>query len=279
MAEKKENEVEEKLRALFDLQLIKSEIDKIKTLRGELPLEVRDLEDEIEGLHTRVSVIEKEIADAEASIRDKKMSIDDSRNAIAKHTEEQNNVRNNREYENLDKEIKYQELAITLCQKKIDEDMRFIEDRRADLERTQAIIETRSTDLAHKKEELDSIIADTKQQEDELRQKAEAQQKKIDARYLDAFDRIRSNARNGLAVVRIIRCACGGCFNQIPLQRKIDIEQRKDIIQCEYCGRLMVDLALGNEEVKKTGYGEVIEETAPEVEAKPKRKSRISSAS
>lgn len=262
MAEKKEKEisVEAKLRALFDLQLVKSEIDKIKTLRGELPLEVQDLEDEIEGLRTRVSNLEKEIADANSSIESRKLEIEENKAAISKYTEQQNDVKNNREYENLAKEIEYQQLNITLCEKKIKEFSQLCRDKQEDLEKANTLIEGRSIDLDHKKKELEDIVSETKQQEEKLREEAKNHEGLIEERYLTAFDKIRKNAKNGLAVVRVIKSACGGCFNQIPPQRRIDIGQRNKIIVCEYCGRIMVDLDLGNEEVRKTGYGTVIEE-------------------
>lgn len=278
MAEKKEKEisVEAKLRALFDLQLVKSEIDKIKTLRGELPLEVQDLEDEIEGLRTRVSNLEKEIADANSSIESRKIEIEENKAAISKYTEQQNNVKNNREYENLAKEIEYQQLNIQLCEKKIKEFQQLGKDKREDLEKANMLIEGRSIDLDQKKKELEAIVSETKQQEEKLREEAKSHEAMIEERYLNAFDKIRKNAKNGLAVVRVIRNACGGCFNQIPPQRRIDIAQRNKIIVCEYCGRIMVDLDLGNEEVKKTGYGLVIEEA---VEAAPVTKGKKKAAS
>jgi predicted nucleic acid-binding Zn-ribbon protein len=257
MAEKKEKEisVEAKLRALFDLQLVKSEIDKIKTLRGELPLEVQDLEDEIEGLRTRVSNLENEIAETTSNIEKRKIEIEENKAAISKYTEQQNNVKNNREYENLAKEIEYQQLNIQLCEKKIKEFQASVKDRRDDLAKADDLIKGRSLDLEQKKQELEAIVSETKQQEDKLREEAKNHESLIEPRYLSAFEKIRKNARNGLAVVRVVRNACGGCFNQIPPQRRIDIAQRNKIIVCEYCGRIMVNLALGNEEVKKTGYG------------------------
>ncbi|MCR5567858.1 MAG: hypothetical protein K6G31_01125 [Paludibacteraceae bacterium] len=278
MAEKKEKEisVEAKLRALFDLQLVKSEIDKIKTLRGELPLEVQDLEDEIEGLRTRVSNLEAEISESTSNIEKRKIEIEENKAAISKYTEQQNNVKNNREYENLSKEIEYQQLNIQLCEKKIKEFQANVKDRRDDLEKANDLIKGRSIDLNQKKQELEAIVSETKQQEDKLREEAKAHEALIEPRYLSAFDKIRKNARNGLAVVRVVRNACGGCFNQIPPQRRIDIAQRNKIIVCEYCGRIMVDLALGNEEVKKTGYGITL---ADETEsAAPVKKGKKSAA-
>ncbi|MBO4331744.1 MAG: hypothetical protein J6I79_06620 [Paludibacteraceae bacterium] len=276
MAEKKEKEisVEAKLRALFDLQLVKSEIDKIKTLRGELPLEVQDLEDEIEGLRTRVSNLENEIAETTSNIEKRKIEIEENKAAISKYTEQQNNVKNNREYENLAKEIEYQQLNIQLCEKKIKEFQASVKDRRDDLAKADDLIKGRSLDLDQKKQELEAIVSETKQQEDKLREEAKNHESLIEPRYLSAFEKIRKNARNGLAVVRVVRNACGGCFNQIPPQRRIDIAQRNKIIVCEYCGRIMVDLALGNEEVKKTGYGTtLVDETEPVAPVKKGKKS------
>jgi hypothetical protein len=276
MAEKKEKEisVEAKLRALFDLQLVKSEIDKIKTLRGELPLEVQDLEDEIEGLRTRVSNLENEIAETTSNIEKRKIEIEENKAAISKYTEQQNNVKNNREYENLAKEIEYQQLNIQLCEKKIKEFQASVKDRRDDLAKADDLIKGRSLDLEQKKQELEAIVSETKQQEDKLREEAKNHESLIEPRYLSAFEKIRKNARNGLAVVRVVRNACGGCFNQIPPQRRIDIAQRNKIIVCEYCGRIMVDLALGNEEVKKTGYGTtLVDETEPVAPVKKGKKS------
>lgn len=258
MSEKKDTKeisVEDKLRALFDLQLIESEIDKIKILRGELPLEVQDLEDEIEGLHTRANNLEKDIKDANDTVISKKKEIEEDKNLIAKYSEQQNSVRNNREYENLSKEIEFQGLNVQLCEKKIAEFTEVAREKAEELERTKAQIEGRSIDLEQKKKELDSIVAETKQKEEALREEAKTHENLIDPRMLTAFKKVRKNAHNGLAVVRVQRNACGGCFNQIPPQKRIDIAQRKKVIVCEYCGRIMVDLDLGNEEVEKTGYG------------------------
>lgn len=274
MSEQKEISVEEKLRALFDLQLIESEIDKIKTLRGELPLEVKDLEDELEGLKTREQKLQDDIDHINSMILAKEREKDESKAAIEKFTAQQNNVRNNREYDNFAKEIEYQTLNIQLSEKKIKESKAAIEDKKSELEATKAKIDDRTLDLNHKKNELDAIISETKQQEEELRAKALNNETLIDERMLNAFKKIRKNAHNGLAVVRVKRNACGGCFNQIPPQRRIDIAQRKRVIVCEYCGRIMVDLELGNEEVLKTGYGEQYVEEV-KVEAK-KEKTRAS---
>lgn len=263
----KEISVEEKLRALYDLQLVSSEIDKIKTLRGELPLEVQDLEDEIAGLHTRESKLEEDIKDAKQIVANRNIEKQKSQEAIAKYTEQQNNIKNNREFDSLAKEIEYEEQCCILCDKKIKEYTIVAEDKANELADTKERISEREKDLEQKKSELDAIISETKQEEEKLRAEAVKYESLIDQRSLDNFHKKRSNAHNGLAVVRVMRNACGGCFNQIPPQRRIDIAQRKRVILCEYCGRIMVDLGLGNEETQKTGYGEVVEEeirvTAP----------------
>lgn len=243
----KEISVEEKLRALFDLQLVDSEIDKIKTLRGELPLEVQDLEDEIAGLNTRIAHMQEDIRNFETLITGKKSDIEVSKGLIERYQGQQENVRNNREYENLSKEIEFQTLEIELCEKKICEFNAAAKQRREDLERAQELINDRSEDLAQKKSELDEIISETKQEEEKLREKAKQIEGKIEERLLNAFKRIRKNARNGLAVVAVERDACGGCFNKIPPQRQLDIRLRKKIIVCEYCGRILIDQEMASE--------------------------------
>ena len=243
----KEISVEEKLRALFDLQLVDSEIDKIKTLRGELPLEVQDLEDEIAGLNTRIAHMQEDIRNFETLITGKKSDIEVSKGLIERYQGQQENVRNNREYENLSKEIEFQTLEIELCEKKIREFNAAAKQRREDLERAQELINDRSEDLAQKKSELDEIISETKQEEEKWREKAKQIEGKIEERLLNAFKRIRKNARNGLAVVAVERDACGGCFNKIPPQRQLDIRLRKKIIVCEYCGRILIDQEMASE--------------------------------
>ena len=243
----KEISVEEKLRALFDLQLVDSEIDKIKTLRGELPLEVQDLEDEIAGLNTRIAHMQEDIRNFETLITGKKSDIEVSKGLIERYQGQQENVRNNREYENLSKEIEFQTLEIELCEKKIREFNAAAKQRREDLERAQELINDRSEDLAQKKSELDEIISETKQEEEKLHEKAKQIEGKIEERLLNAFKRIRKNARNGLAVVAVERDACGGCFNKIPPQRQLDIRLRKKIIVCEYCGRILIDQEMASE--------------------------------
>ncbi len=240
-AELTEISVEEKLRALFKLQTIKSEIDKIRTLRGELPLEVQDLEDEIEGLQTRVDKYEQEVKNLEADISAKKNEITDSKGLIKKYEEQQKNVRNNREFESLSKEIEYQTLEIELCEKRIREFTAQISDKKSTIEESSLRLSERTGDLDTKKKELDEIVADTKKEEEDNAKEAADVEKLIEDRLLTAFKKIRKNARNGLAVVSVERNACGGCFNNIPPQRQLDIKSRKKIIVCEYCGRILVD--------------------------------------
>lgn len=249
--ETKEISVEEKLKALFDLQLVNSEIDKIKTLRGELPLEVQDLEDEIAGLSTRVQNLNEEIRSIESEISGRKVDIENAKSLIAKYQEQQNNVKNNREFENLAKEIEFHQLDIELHEKKIREAGKAIEIRKEDLEKTANNIEDRQEDLKVKEQELNEIVNETKQEEDRLRDKAKEIEERIEDRLLNAFKRIRKNARNGLAVVPVERDACGGCFNRIPPQRQLDIRLRKKVIVCEYCGRILIDAEMAEEEHSK----------------------------
>jgi len=240
--------VEDKLKALYQLQQVDTSIDKIKTLRGELPLEVQDLEDEIAGLETRISNYDEEINNFEQSINAKKQEILNAQSLIKKYEEQQNNVRNNREYDSLSKEIEYQTLEIELCNKKINEFSSTKEDKSEMIEAAKSTLEERKSDLESKKGELDEIVDDTRKEEQNLNNRSEEIQKLIEPRLLAAYKRIRGNARNGLAVVKVERDACGGCFNNIPPQRQLDIKSRKKIIVCEYCGRILVDDdIMGNE--------------------------------
>ncbi len=240
----KEITVEEKLKALYELQKAVSKIDEIKTLRGELPLEVQDLEDEIIGLNTRLENFETEIADIVATIASKKIEIEEARIKIAKYKEQQDNVRNNREYDNLSKEIEYQTLEIELCEKRIREFTAAQESKLAEQKSTSEQLAERKLDLEQKKGELNEIVQETKFEEEKLREHAKEIESMIESRLVAAFKRIRKNARNGLAVVYVQRDACGGCFNKIPAQRQMDIRLRKKIIVCEYCGRILVDQEL-----------------------------------
>ena len=233
--------VEEKLRALYQLQSMLSEIDKIKTLRGELPLEVQDLEDEVAGLGTRIEKIQNEIAELKANVVNKKIEIEAAKVSVEKYKSQQENVRNNREYDVLSKEIEFQTLEIELCEKRIREAQAAEKSKNEELERSTEALEERKQDLEAKKAELEEIVSETKQEEERLREKAKALETTIEPRLLQAFKRIRKNSRNGLGVVYVQRDACGGCFNKIPPQKQLDIRSRKKIIVCEYCGRIMVD--------------------------------------
>ena len=240
-AQKKELTVEEKLKALYDLQQKLSEIDAIKTLRGELPQEVQDLEDEIAGLHTRVSKFEDDVAVQQNELavnRDIKAKAEE---LIDKYTADQDNVRNNREYDYLTKEIEYQNLNIELAEKKMNEASRRIEALRAEIEKAKEMSTDREHALEEKKSELNEIVSENKQKEETLREKAKKQENKIEERLLTAFKRIRKNTRNGLGIVVVQRNACGGCFNRIPAQRQMEIKMHKKVIVCEYCGRILID--------------------------------------
>ena len=243
--------VEEKLKALYQLQTMLSEIDKIKTLRGELPLEVQDLEDEVAGLSTRIDKIKSEIDELKAAIANKKIEIQTAKVSVDKYKAQQDNVRNNREYDFLTKEIEFQTLEIELCEKKIKEFTEEVEAKTAEVEKSTVELEERDKDLVQKKNELDEIIAETKQEEEKLRDKAKNLELTIEPRLLQAFKRIRKNSRNGLGIVYVQRDACGGCFNKIPPHRQLDIRKRKKIIVCEYCGRLMIDPELAGVEMEQ----------------------------
>jgi len=240
----KEITVEEKLKALYELQKAVSKIDEIKILRGELPLEVQDLEDEIIGLNTRMENFETEIAEIVSTIASKKIEIEESKIKIAKYKEQQDNVRNNREYDNLSKEIEFQSLEIELSEKRIREYTAGLESKQVDQKKSAEQLTERKLDLDLKKGELNEIVSETKQEEEKLREHAKEIESLIEPRLVTAFKRIRKNARNGLAVVYVQRDACGGCFNKIPAQRQLDIRLRKKIIVCEYCGRILVDQEL-----------------------------------
>jgi uncharacterized protein len=243
-----ERSTEEKLRFLYELQTVDSEIDKIKILRGELPLEVQDLEDEIAGLQTRLSNIQEEMNDLEGAIQKKKNEIVDSQALIKKYQEQQMNVRNNREYDSLSKEIEFQTLEIELSEKRIREFSGQLEEKKQLESESQSLLDERTGDLDEKKSELNSIINETQKEEDELKKRSDNFEDLIEPRLLTAYKRIRKNARNGLAVVPVERDACGGCFNKIPPQRQLDIRSRKKIIVCEYCGRILVDIDLTTQE-------------------------------
>ena len=236
-----EMSVEQKLKALYQLQTMLSEIDKIKTLRGELPLEVQDLEDEVAGLSTRIEKIQNEIADLKSNVATKRIEIETAKVSVERYKSQQENVRNNREYDVLSKEIEFQTLEIELCEKRIREALAAEKAKNEEIERSSEALEERQKDLEAKKAELEEIVSETKHEEEKLREKAKVLETTIEPRLLQAFKRIRKNSRNGLGVVYVQRDACGGCFNKIPPQKQLDIRSRKKIIVCEYCGRIMVD--------------------------------------
>ena len=233
--------VEEKLKNLYRLQTALSNIDELRAYRGELPLEVQDLDDELQGLKTRVSKIETEIQEFNTAISQKKGDIAQAQASVDRYKQQLDEVKNNREYDTLTKEIEYQTLEIELCNKKIKEALAKVENAKQELEDTHALIETRNVDLAHKREELDKIMQETREQEDQLHDEAKELETKNEPRLLQSFKRIRQSARNGLGIVTVQRDACGGCFNKIPPQRQLDIKMHKKIIVCEYCGRILID--------------------------------------
>ena len=226
---------------LYELQKIDSEIDKIKTLRGELPLEVQDLEDEIAGLETRIENYRSEIGELEKNISGRKLDMKKAEDSIKKYSEQLDNVRNNREFDFLTKEIEYEHLNIELAEKRINEFSKQIEQRNADVAVAEDNLADRKHILEEKKGELNEIVSETKQDEEKLREQAKKLEGKIEPRLLAAFKRIRKNARNGLGIVYIQRNACGGCFNRIPPQRQMEIKMHKKVIVCEYCGRILID--------------------------------------
>lgn len=246
--EKADIPVEEKLKALYELQQIDSQIDRIRTVRGELPLEVRDLEDEVAGLETRMNNLNSEVQALEDQITEKKNVAKDALAAIKKYEGQQGKVRNNREFDSLTKEIEFQNLEIQLSEKRVKEFKAQIAAKKEIIESSQAVLDERREDLRLKKEELEDIVAETRKDEDELLAKSEVAARKIEERLLNAYQRVRQNVRNGLAVVHVQRDACGGCFNKIPPQRQLDIRTHKKIIVCEHCGRILVDadFLLGN---------------------------------
>lgn len=233
--------VESRLRSLYELQTILTEIDRIKTIRGELPLEVKDLEDNLAGLHTRIENYTAEIEDLKVKLQREKEKIADSQEKIARYKEQLDNVRNNREFDLLTKEVEFQTLEIELSEKHLVEYSRLIETKTNEIAATHEKVGDTEHVLAEKRAELEEIVSETRQDEDRLRQQAKDIEPKIDPYTLNAFKRIRKNARNGLGVVYIQRNACGGCFNRIPPQKQLEIKMHKKIIVCEYCGRILID--------------------------------------
>jgi len=251
MAKKKEVTVEEKLRALFDLQLIDSRIDEIKNMRGELPLEVKDLEDEIAGLQTRLNNFSTDIENLETAIANKKNNIEEARALTKKYEEQQKNVRNNREFDSISKEIEYQDLEIQLAEKHIREFEAKIAQKNEIIDAAKEKMTEKETHLKHKQDELKAIMDETEKEEKLLEKKSVEFSKKIDERLLQAYQRIRSTVRNGLAVVTIERGASGGSFFTIPPQRQVEIASRKKIITDEHSGRILIDSNLAEEEREK----------------------------
>ncbi len=244
MATEKKSEglsVEQRMKALYELQTILSEIDRIKQIRGELPLEVKDLEDNIEGLKTRIENYRRDVEDFRRKTSIEKEKINESQAKIARYKEQLDNVRNNREFDLLSKEVEFQTLEIELSEKHLNEFAHAIDSRNADIAATEEKLSDSQHILQEKKAELDEIVSETRQDEERLRVRAKEIEPTIDERTLKAFKRIRDNARNGLGIVYIQRNACGGCFNRIPPQKQMEIKMHKKVIVCEYCGRIMID--------------------------------------
>ena len=256
--------VEEKLKALYQLQTTLSAIDEKRALRGELPLEVQDLEDDIAGLTTRIEKIQTDIEQFDRAIDQKQREIEDAQASVERYKKQLEMVSNNREYDTLSKEIEFQELEIELCSKKIREAQQMINERLYDLHKAEDQKADREKGLVMKRSELESIMAETREEEENLKEKAFELEKKIEPRLLQSFKRIRNGARNGLGIVYVQRDACGGCFNKIPPQRQLDIKMHKKIIPCEYCGRILIDPELAGVKIE-----------APKTEEKPKRKRAI----
>lgn len=256
--------VEEKLKALYQLQTTLSAIDEKRALRGELPLEVQDLEDDIAGLTTRIEKIQTDIEQFDRAIDQKQHEIEEAQASVERYKKQLEMVSNNREYDTLSKEIEFQELEIELCSKKIREAQQTSNERLYDLHKAEDQKADREKGLVMKRSELESIMAETREEEENLKEKAFELEKKIEPRLLQSFKRIRNGARNGLGIVYVQRDACGGCFNKIPPQRQLDIKMHKKIIPCEYCGRILIDPELAGVKIE-----------APKTEEKPKRKRAI----
>ena len=249
--------VEEKLKTLYQLQTTLSAVDEKRELRGELPLEVKDLEDEIVGLNTRLENIQKSVDEFQSAVTKKKGEITDAQASVERYKKQLDDVSNNREYDTLSKEIEFQTLEVQLCDKKIKEAQVTIEEKSSELEKTQQMLDD-------KKKELDEIMEETRVEEEKLKEKAAELEKKIEPRLLTSFLRIRKGARNGLGIVTVQRDACGGCFNKIPPQHQLDIKMHKKVIVCEYCGRILIDPELAG-----------IKSETPAKEEKPKRKRTV----
>ena len=256
--------VEEKLKTLYQLQVTLSGIDENRELRGELPLEVQDLEDDIAGLTTRIENIQREIEQFDHAVAQKQAEIADAQASLERYHSQLETVSNNREYDTLSKEIEFQELEIELCNKKIREGLAKMREREYDLHKAEEQKADREHGLVEKRSELEDIMAETREEEERLTEKALELEKKIEPRLLASFKRIRKGARNGLGIVYVQRDACGGCFNKIPPQRQLDIKMHKKIIPCEYCGRILIDPELAGVKIE-----------SPKTDEKPKRKRAI----
>ncbi len=275
MARKSENAemtVEQKLEALYNLQQLLSQIDEIRTLRGELPLEIQDLEDEIEGFTHRIGKLTEEVEDYKSKISSSKAKIAEAKTLKERYEQQMQEVKNNREYDMLSHEIKYQELDIELQEKRIGEAERAIEERQQTLLASKSSLADHRSELDSKREELGNIIEETRNEEEKLREKANAIEMTIDQRLLTSFKRIRKNSRNGLGIVCVERDACGGCFNKIPPQRQLDIRMRKKIIVCEYCGRIMIDPELAGIKIEKSAEVKPKKRRMPSKKAKTEKK-------
>ena len=248
--EAKEMSVEQKLQALYELQTTLTAIDEKRALRGELPLEVQDLEDEIAGLDTRIEKIDTEIKEFQSAITMKKGEVQEAQANLERYNNQLNEVRNNREYDSLSKQIDYERLEVELCNKKIKEATDQVAYRTHDLEIAKTEREERQKDLDEKKSELEDILAETREEETMLKERAKDLEVKIEPRLLSSFKRIRKSARNGLGIVYVQRDACGGCFNKMPPQRQLDVKMHKKIIVCEYCGRILIDPELAGVKVE-----------------------------
>lgn len=253
--EKPKNEnlsVEDRLSSLYKLQTIYSKIDRIKQIRGDLPLEVKDIDDNIAGLKTRLDNYQAEIDELKKRLVSENAKIEEAKSKIKQYKEQIDNVRNNREYDNLSKEIEFQTLEIELSEKHKNEYNRIIEDRENEIKLTRDALEDQKHILEEKKGELEEIVSETRQDEERLRMEAKKLEPSIDERTLNAYKRIRQSARNGLGIVYIQRDACGGCFNRIPPQKQLEIKMHKKIIVCEYCGRILIDPVLAGVEENQT---------------------------
>lgn len=248
--------IEDKLKGLYNLQKIDTKLDRLRSVRGELPMEVADLEDEIVGLQTRLQNIAQESEDFENEIKGLKEKIKNSESMIKKYNEQLNNVKNNREFDALNKEIEIQGLEIMAAEKKINEHKKSIELKKELLDEVTAKLDGRKLDLNNKKEELDSITVETQKEEEHILGEREKAEKNIDEKLLIAYDRIRANVINGIAIAPVVRGACGGCFAKIPPQLQSDIRQRKRIVICEHCGRVNID-------AKMAGLEDEVEEEKP----------------